>query len=225
MPGVGPGRRTIVKVCGLTSLEDARAACEAGADWLGFVVHGDSPRRIDPKRVASIVESIAPEFAADRRPQFVAVMVDATPRLARELAERSRANRVQLHRVAGSAWPAEFPYPAAFSVPVGPDGRPGAPLPDPRHLLMLDTGHAERAGGTGAVFPWEAAVALARQRPVLLAGGLGPENVAAALARVRPFGVDASSRLESTPGIKDHALVRSFVTTVRDWDARIDSAG
>ena len=105
-------------------------------------------------------------------------------------------------------------------VPVTRDRGIGGPLPDGRHLLMLDTAHEHRAGGTGETFSWDAAVAVARSRAVLLAGGLGFDNVAEAIERVSPFGVDASSRLESAPGIKDHERVRRFVSAVREVETR-----
>jgi phosphoribosylanthranilate isomerase len=105
-------------------------------------------------------------------------------------------------------------------VPVTADGALAAPLPDPRHLVLLDADDPERAGGTGRRLPWEAARVVAATRPLLLAGGLDGECVGRALESVRPFGVDASSRLESEPGVKDPDKVRAFIAAVRSWDAR-----
>ncbi len=204
---------TLVKICGLTRLDDARVAAEAGADWLGFVLMGESPRRIEADAARAIV-SACPAVVA------VAVLVAPTPDQALSLAERAGARRVQLHRVDPAAWPAAFPLPVTFAVPVHQDGRLAGPLPGEQHLVLLDAADHERAGGTGRVIPWEAARRLAATRPVLLAGGLDDANVAAAVARVRPFGVDASSRLESRPGVKDPDSVRRFVAAVRAGDAR-----
>ncbi|HVP14535.1 MAG TPA: phosphoribosylanthranilate isomerase, partial [Terriglobales bacterium] len=209
--------RTLVKICGLTRPADARAAVEAGADWLGFVLLGDSPRRIDAAAAAEIT-------AACPGVTTVAVLVAPTPEQALALAARAGARRVQLHRVEAAGWPADFPLPVAFSQPVGADGTIPAALPDERHLILLDTADPDRAGGTGRVFPWEAAASLAARRAVLLAGGLDGDNVAAAIERVRPFGVDASSRLESAPGLKDPRKVRRFVAAVRRCDARLRAA-
>jgi phosphoribosylanthranilate isomerase len=208
-------RRTIVKVCGLTSLDDARDAHEAGADWLGFIVKGESPRWIDAEAAGSIAAGVTGAT-------LVAVMVAPTPAEAVDLARRAGATRVQLHRVDARRWPSDFPLPVTFAVGVDSGGALQSPLPGPRHLVMLDHADARRAGGTGETFPWEAAEPLARIRDVLLAGGLGPDNVADAIARVRPFGVDASSRLERAPGIKDRALVRRFVAAVKECDERSD---
>jgi phosphoribosylanthranilate isomerase len=217
----GAGRprhpRTVVKVCGITRVEDARAAVEAGADWLGFILWPESPRRVAAETAAAIVAAL-PAMTA------VAVLVAPAPEEALALARRIGAGRVQLHRVDPAVWPADFPLPAAFALPVAADGSLAGALPAPRDLLMLDTADEILPGGTGRPFPWRTAETLAARRPVLLAGGLGPENVAEALERVRPFGVDAASRLEREPGIKDHDRVRRFVAAVRAHDARRGAA-
>lgn len=211
----GP-RRTIVKVCGITRPEDARAAREAGADWLGLVLKGESPRLVSVARAAAIVAE-APERI------MVGVMVGAPPEEALRLAREAGMQRLQLHLVDAAGWPADFPLPVAFAVTVDRDGQLSAPPPPLRHLLMLDTADALLPGGTGRSFPWDAAARIATGRPVLLAGGLDGGNVAAAIEQVRPFGVDASSRLESAPGIKDAEKVRRFVAAVRECDARIEA--
>jgi phosphoribosylanthranilate isomerase len=209
--------RTIVKVCGLTSLEDARAAVEAGADWLGFVLRWESPRRIEPEAAAAIIAAL-PQVVA------VAVMVAPAPDDALELARAIGARRVQLHRVDPASWPGDFPLPVTFAVPVDAHGALLGAAPDARHLLMLDTADPELAGGTGRTFPWEAAATLAALRPVMLAGGLSAENVGDAIVRVRPFAVDASSRLESAPGRKDPERIRRYVLAARDADLRRGAA-
>ena len=209
-------RRTIVKVCGLTRVEDARASRDAGADWLGFILKGESPRRIAPEKAGEIANQVR-ELVA------VAVMVAPDPDEALGLAGRAEAERVQLHRVDPARWPDDFPLPVCFVVPVADDGSLTEPLPASRHLVLLDTAHPILAGGTGAGFPWETARVVAASRAVLLAGGLGGDNVAAAVERVRPYGVDASSRLEVAPGVKDGQKVRDFVAAVRAFDERINA--
>jgi phosphoribosylanthranilate isomerase len=203
--------RTVVKVCGITRLEDARVALEAGADWLGFIVKHDGPRAIDVERARAIAEAIDGATT-------VAVMVAPEPEEALMLARRMRARRVQLHNVDATRWPVDFPLPITIAVPVASDGSLTAPLPRDLHTVMLDTAHGTLVGGTGRAFPWETARVVAATRPVVLAGGLGEDNVADAIAAVHPFGVDASSRLEVSPGIKDHDLVRRFVAEVRRYD-------
>jgi phosphoribosylanthranilate isomerase len=204
-------------VCGLTRLDDARAAIEAGADWLGFVVRGGTERHLEPAAAAEIIRAL-PEATA------VAVMVAPDPDEALATARAIGARRVQLHRVDPAEWPQGFPIPVAFAVPVMADGRLAGRLPAGNELVLLDTADEIKPGGTGRSFPWETAVTLAARRPVMLAGGLDADNVAAAVERVRPFGVDASSRLESAPGIKDHERVRRFVAAVRAKDAERGAA-
>jgi phosphoribosylanthranilate isomerase len=204
--------RTVVKICGLTRLEDARAALDAGADWLGFILKGESPRRI-PTATARLI------LAALDGATGVAVLVRPSPEEALLLAGESGATRVQLHGVDSASWPADFPLPAAFAVPVADDGALLAPLPARRNLVLLDTAGTTRAGGTGRSFPWFVAATVAADFRVMVAGGLDAENVTEMLEQVRPFGVDASSRLESAPGIKDPQRVRRFVAAVRKHDA------
>jgi phosphoribosylanthranilate isomerase len=204
-------------VCGITRLEDARAALAAGADWLGFIVWEGSPRQVAIEVAAGIIAAI-PEATA------VLVMVAPRPDQALETARRIGAHRLQLHRVDPGTWPGDFPLPVSFAVQVTTEGAFAGELPPHDHLLLLDTADELRPGGTGRSFPWEHAATLAARRTVMLAGGLGPDNVADALERVRPFGVDAASRLESAPGIKDHDLIRRFVLAVREHDARRGAA-
>lgn len=204
-------RRTIVKVCGLTREEDARVAIEAGADWLGFIVAGESPRRVTPD-VAGAIVALLPARTV------VAVMVAPEPEQALRDAITAGASRIQLHDVEPSTWPADFPLPVIFAVGVLEDGSLATALPEGEHLVMLDTHDPTLAGGTGRPLPWDAAAGIATLRPVLLAGGLDGGNVGEAIRRVRPFGVDASSRLEAAPGIKDPAKVQSFVAAARRAD-------
>ena len=205
--------RTIVKVCGLTRLQDAHEARKAGADWLGFIVHGESPRRVRPEYMSNVMTTLPGMIG-------VAVMVGVPPDEALALARRAGAKRIQLHRVDPLGWPQDFPLPVTIVIPTAADGSLGGPLPHPQHLLMLDTAHAGKAGGTGERFAWQAVASLAATRPLVLAGGLDGDCVAEALDQARPFGVDASSRLESAPGLKDLDKMWEFVTAVREWDAR-----
>jgi phosphoribosylanthranilate isomerase len=210
----GAQRRTLIKVCGLTRLEDARWALECGADWLGFIVHADGPRQIEPERAAAIVDELGGSPKAPRF-QAVAVVAGAGPDEALAIARRAHAHRLQLHRADPALWPEAFPLPCAFAVGVTTEGVLLAGEPPARHLLMLDTSIAGQEGGTGRTWPWAVARSIAERRDVLLAGGLHAENVAEAIHTLRPFGVDAASRLESRPGVKDPEKVRRYVEAVR----------
>ena len=209
--------RTRVKICGITRLEDARFALDAGADWIGFILKGESPRRIDAARAASFAAAL------DGAP-IVAVMVSPTPEEALALARLAGATRVQLHRIDPHHWPIDFPLPVTIAIPVAPDGSLADALPPERFTPLLDTSDPERAGGSGRTFPWETARVVAATREVVLAGGLDPDNVADAVETVRPFGVDASSRLESALGLKDPERVRRFIAAVRACDERLASS-
>jgi phosphoribosylanthranilate isomerase len=201
-------RRTVIKVCGLTSREDASWALACGADWLGFILHGESPRRLEPEHAARIVDAVGGGVP-------VAVMAGVTPAQALDLASRAHAHRVQLHGVSPRDWPAEFPLPCAFAVGVTPEGELTGDEPEARHLLLLDTSVSGRTGGTGRVWPWAVARPIVARRDVMVAGGLSGDNVAEAIRTLRPFGVDAASSLERSPGIKDPERVRRFIAAAR----------
>lgn len=207
----------MVKVCGLTHRDDAAWALECGADWLGFIVQGDSPRRLEPEAAAAIAKAVQGGI-------IVAVMVDVTPEQALDLARRANASRVQLHRVSPGSWPNDFPLPCTFVVGVTPTGELRGEEPAAKHLLLLDTSVPGRDGGTGQVWPWEVARGIVARRDVMLAGGLSGDNVADAVRVLRPFGVDASSALEATPGRKDPERVRRYIEAVRLCDAELEQA-
>ena len=138
--------RTRVKVCGITRVEDARAAVEAGADLLGFVM-AESPRHVSPERAAEI-------FAAAPGAEGVAVMVRPSPEEALTLARRAGVPRIQLHGVDPAAWPRDFPLPVIFSVGVADASPEASAWPDRRHWMLCDTLRAGHWGGSGQSFPW-----------------------------------------------------------------------
>lgn len=190
-----------VKVCGIRLRRDAEVAVAAGADAIGFVL-AESPRRIDPESARAIGAGLD----VDR----VLVTVDARPDEVMEMVQRAGATGVQPHgrhalEVGDVAVAAGLLV--LHPVPVRSDLEP-AMLPHDR-ILLFDTYRREVHGGTGATFDW--AVLDGIERDFVLAGGLTPDNVAGAVRRVRPWGVDASSGLESAPGEKDPERIRAFV--------------
>lgn len=199
-----------VKVCGITRVEDAEVALEVGADAIGMIFHPASPRRVEPEQALRISALVG------RRADCVGVLVDSDLPHLEELVERFNLSAVQLHL---RSCPLELV--AQLEVPVWPvvgieEGISPWTLPWwPELPLMLDTLTPEGAGGTGRPLDLEVARVLARHRPIWLAGGLDGETVGEAVRRVNPFGVDASSRLEVSPGIKDHQLVNDFVSAAR----------
>jgi len=200
-----------VKICGITNKDDAHAAIDAGAHALGFVFAEEGKRKnrfITPEDAQDIIESLPPFITT------VAVVVNAgLGDLARYL---SVVDLIQYH---GDENPADIPlnHAAIKSFHGGPGFTVGDMRVFPCRAWLLDASLPGERGGTGALGDWELAreaVAL-QERPVILAGGLRPENVAEAVRTVRPYGVDVSSGVESAPGKKDHERIRHFIENVR----------
>lgn len=204
---------TKVKICGLTNLADARAATQAGADFLGFVFHPPSPRYIEPAAAGEIVQALRAE-ALDF--QAVGVFVDQDLAAVEMTMTTANLDLAQLH---GAEPPAMLDHLAgrAFKA-INPRTLDEAEtLADryPGQLLLLDAYHPQLRGGTGHTADWKIAAGIAARRDVLLAGGLNPRNVGAAIKQVKPWGVDVSSGVEASKGKKDHALLRAFVAVAR----------
>ncbi len=192
----------LIKICGITRLEDACAAVDAGASAIGFVFWPASPRRIGPDQARAIAASLPPFVTT------VGVFVNQPIAEINAIADRARLGAVQLH---GDERPDSA---AAIAAPVIKAVTAADASADdwPSHvMLLLDAHDPERRGGTGRMADWTSARRLADRRRLVLAGGLTPDNVAEAVRRVRPFGVDVSSGVESSPGVKNAARVRAFV--------------
>lgn len=199
-----------VKICGITRIEDALAAVDAGADALGFVFVPGTPRFVTAQQACSIIEALPPFVST------VGLFVDAAPEF---LDTHLRISRVQMAQLHGE----ESPQTAASvreRVRVIKAFRVRGPetialldsFRDSADAFLLDAFVPGAHGGTGARFDWELAIrARSASRPLVLAGGLKPENVAEAVARVRPAAVDVSSGVESSPGRKDPAKLRDFL--------------
>ncbi len=184
-----------MKICGITRAEDAQAAIAAGARAIGFIFWPGSPRAIDPSRARAIVAAIPPFVTT------VGVFVNQSVHDVNGAAEVAGVSAVQLHGDEEPSFAASVRRPVIKAL---------SSLADevvdmwPLHVMLLVDAHdPERRGGTGEKADWEAAARVSSRRPVVLAGGLNAENVAEAVARVHPFGLDVSSGVESRPGIKD----------------------
>ena len=201
-----------MKVCGITSPEDAVAAAEAGADAIGLVFWPRSPRAVTADEARAICDALPPFVVR------VGVFVDAVRDEMARIADSARLDLLQLH---GEEPPEAFdglPRRALKALRVGEGFAPEDALRYEGRAagLLLDTRAAGAPGGSGRAFDWSLARGVReKSRFLMLAGGLAPENLRAAVAAVRPDGVDASSRLESAPGKKDHARVRAFVVAAR----------
>lgn len=195
-----------VKICGITNLADAQVAVEAGADLLGFIFCETSPRFVTIEQVADIARQLPPHI--------VKVGVFVNPKESDVIAAISRCglNLLQFHGDEPPEFCTQFGVMSlkAFRV------RDAASLDGlrnyPTDAWLLDTYAENQAGGTGRTFNWELAIAAQKLgRPIFLAGGLTPENVADAVRKVRPFAVDVSSGVEASPGKKDPTKVRRFI--------------
>jgi phosphoribosylanthranilate isomerase len=200
---------TAVKICGVTSVADAELCIDAGADAVGLNFHPQSPRCIDPERARAIVHAVA------GRVLTVGVFVDAGHEHIARLKEQVGFRCVQLH---GDEPPEllERLLPHAYKAIAVRDERSieQARRFGGKHIL-LDAYVEGQAGGTGTSFRWELAAPLARERLLTLAGGLHPDNVAAAVRAVAPFCLDVASGVESSPGRKDAAKVRAFIAAAK----------
>ena len=206
--------RTRIKICGLTRAEDAAAAVSAGADALGVVL-APSKRRVTLDEAAEVFADVPPLVAR------VGVFVDAHADEVWEAVARLGLAAVQFHGDEAPETCATAPVPVIKALRVGPDF--SAERADAYRgavsALLLDTFVPGEQGGTGVAFDWyDVAGRLPRWAPVLLAGGLGPANVGAAIQALRPYAVDVSSGVESAPGVKDHRSIDAFVAAVRAAD-------
>jgi len=197
-----------IKVCGVTTVADAEACVALGVDWIGLNFVPSSPRRIDVARAREIGDAIR------GRAVIVGVVADLDEAAILDLLRDARLDRVQLH----GAEPAELIAkltPRAFkAVRVGAttdiaaaDRYPG--------LLLVDAKVQGALGGTGKAVDPALVAPLARARAVMLAGGLAPDNVAAAVRAVAPWGIDTASGVERSPGVKDPARIEAFVANAR----------
>ncbi len=197
-----------VKVCGITRLTDALHAVQQGATALGFVFWPHSPRFVTPERAREIIAELPSSIVT------VGVFVNESVDGIRDVAARTGITTVQLHGDEPPAYADALQWPVVRSVTVDDAGDTCSAWPAGT-VFLLDAVDPVRRGGTGGRVDWKRAAALARDRRVVLAGGLTAENVAEAIAAVRPFGVDVSSGVEQSPGVKDFDKVARFVANAR----------
>ncbi len=200
----------LVKICGITRVDDALAAAAAGAGAIGFVFWPGSPRFIDPFRARKIVAALPPFITA------VGVFVNQPLEYVNGVASLVRLGAVQLHGDETIAFASAITVPIIKAITLDAAGEARAAEWPVATTLLLDVHDPVKHGGTGRTIDWTAAAAVAARRTVLLAGGLTPDNVADAVARVRPFGIDVSSGVERTPGIKDHQRLRALFEALHD---------
>jgi len=200
-----------VKICGLRRAEDVAAAVAAGADALGFNFWKGTARYVDPDVAARMIRDVPGHVMT------VGVFVDEQPERVLEIASQAGLKAVQLH---GSEPPEYLNRLGAYvkikTVKVA-DEFDAAELSRYRRadMFLLEGAVAGMVGGTGRTFDWSAASEATKRGKIILAGGLTPENVAEAVRRVRPWGVDVATGVESAPGIKDANQIRAFIAAAR----------
>src|ERR1700722_13286120 len=212
---------TRVKICGITNAEDARIACEAGADAIGLNFYPRSPRALSVQKAVELRPSIPSGV------QVFGVFVNAEADEEMEIFRAVRLDALQLHGDESPTTVAELARlaPVFKALRVGPDFSAATleNYPDVSGFLF-DTADAMpgQYGGTGRLADWGVAQQAARRHRVILAGGLDSENVGAAILQVRPYGVDVASGVEASPGAKDHAQLREFVREARRADQELN---
>ncbi len=202
-----------VKVCGITNLEDAQAAVEAGADALGFVCYRKSPRFVDAEVIRAIVSELPPFVLP------VGVFVNEEQKVVRDLLDRCGLVLAQLHGDETAAYCESLGRPVlkAIRLQSRSDFLALAEFKGRALVrgILVDAFSDAAYGGTGHRVDWNLAAEASQLGRVILAGGLTPENVGEAMKIVRPYGVDVSSGVEANPGRKDHAKVRAFIKAAK----------
>ena len=201
---------TKVKICGVTTVADALAAAEAGADMIGLNFYAGSPRHVTPVVAAEIARALPPFVLR------VGVFVNPPVELVLRAIGDAGLNLLQFHGDETSEFCTQFGVMSVKAIRV----QSAESLPTLANFStdawLLDAYSAAGLGGTGEKFNWDLAVAAQKfGKPIFLAGGLTPENVAAAVRQVRPFAVDVASGVEAAPGKKDAAKMRAFIAAVR----------
>ncbi|MGE7960327.1 phosphoribosylanthranilate isomerase [Pseudomonas sp. NPDC089530] len=198
------------KICGITRIEDALAAVEAGADAIGLVFYAKSPRAVSVQQARAIIAELPPFVTT------VGLFVNASRCELGEILDAVPLDLLQFH---GDETPADCegyhrPYIKALRVKAGDDIAASCAAYARASGILLDTYVEGVPGGTGEAFDWSL-VPQGLSKPIILAGGLTAENVGQAIAQVRPYAVDVSGGVEQNKGIKDHAKIRAFIQAVR----------
>jgi phosphoribosylanthranilate isomerase len=203
-----------IKICGITNLEDALAAAEAGADALGFVFHPASPRCVTPAQAQAIIGSLPASVCT------AGVFVNLPAAEVLQIAEMCGLDFIQLHGSESREYCRALPRERLIKALSFRSEEEFAAAADyPVRAFLVDAHDPVRFGGTGKTCDWNLARKAADRYPLILAGGLRAKNIAAALETVRPLAVDISSGVEVAPGKKDQKKIRALIAAVRTYDA------
>ncbi|MGE8066353.1 phosphoribosylanthranilate isomerase [Pseudomonas sp. NPDC089569] len=198
------------KICGITRLEDALAAVEAGADAIGFVFYAKSPRAVTSGQARAIIQALPPFVTT------VGLFVNAGRGELQQILDAVPLDLLQFHGDESAAecqaW--HRPYIKALRVKAGDDIAAACDAYPGASGILLDAYVEGIPGGTGEAFDWSL-IPQGLSKPIILAGGLTPDNVAEAVKQVRPYAVDVSGGVEASKGIKDHGKIRAFIKAAR----------
>jgi phosphoribosylanthranilate isomerase len=204
----------LVKICGITRLADAELAVECGAGALGFVFWPDSPRFIDPDSARAIVATLPPAVIP------VGVFVNQSREYVNEVAAKVSLGAVQLHGDESVEYARAMTRPVFKAVALAEASEEAIDAWPLETMMLLDVHDPVRRGGTGRIVDWGRASTVARRRPVILAGGLTPQNVGEAIGRVGPSGIDVSSGVERSPGLKDPDKLKALFVAMKKVETR-----
>ncbi|MCC7201961.1 MAG: phosphoribosylanthranilate isomerase [Nitrospirae bacterium] len=202
-----------VKICGITNIEDALAAAEAGADALGFVFYPESPRFIDPGKARAIIARL-PVFITS-----VGVFVDETEDLIRRIIREGGIQVLQFHGAESPVLCNRFREKAIKAIRIKDEQSIRDMKMYDVDTFLLDTMADGAKGGTGKTFNWKYAEMAKEHGRIILSGGLNPANVGEAVRQIRPYGVDVSSGVEISPGKKDHIKIMEFIREAKKQHA------
>jgi len=213
-----PEERTKVKICGITSLQDARFTAGALAHYMGFIFYEDSPRYVDPAKVGAIINWL-------EGPEYVGVFVNQPLDDVNMLGRQTGIDYVQLHGNENPDYCSLVDKPIIKAIHVSEDDSGSdlkkrvEPYLDHVEYFLFDTKVEGKWGGTGQSFDWSVLDEVAGSVPYFLSGGLNVDNVRTACELVHPYAVDVSSSLESEPGVKDYKKIENFMNEMRNiWD-------
>ena len=200
-----------IKICGITNLEDARLAANLGAQALGFVFYPLSPRKVDPEVARAIIAQLPPLVLS------VGVFVDEEAAIVRDLAARVGLDWLQLHGEESPEYCRSLGRRVIKAFRIKDEASLAflAPYQGAAQAFLLDTYSSGKVGGTGETFDWQLARQAREYGPIILAGGLTPENVARAIKIAQPQAVDVASGVEAAPGKKDPEKLKEFFAAVR----------
>jgi phosphoribosylanthranilate isomerase len=215
---------TAIKICGIKNEEHALAAAKAGADFIGMVF-AESPRQVTPADAERIVAALKQSGA---KAETVGVFVNMPAADVNQIADACGLDWVQISSIAPLSYCLELTRPVIKVIKVSHEFSPVSVIDylfydkknmgERQHMILLDTGDSEKYGGTGQTFEWNLARPVAENFPIIIAGGLTPENVGQAIKIIKPWGVDVSTGVE-TEGIKDMKKIVAFINAVRKADA------